>query len=193
MCSLFEERSCSWEPEELLLHSMEEKSLLADMQVLSRIKNHEPFGWRDQLKILNHGSVGFLYALGKQRLVKLTNISCSCTSVTVNLIGNGTKLVLKRTPYDREFVTTMVFDTIEDGEINFYIVVKSGTDRSLYQLEIIFHCPSGDHRIFISDICGTGYKFEMGKKIVELKQRETNNCVSVILNEETNVKLKLNN
>ena len=172
---------------------MEEKSLLADMQVLSRIKNHEPFGCRDQLKILNHGSVGFLYALGKQRLVKLTNISCSCTRVTVNLIGNGTKLVLKRTHYDREFETTMVFDTIEDGEINFYIAVKSGTDRSLYQLEIIFHCPSGDHRIFISDICGTGHKFEMGKKILELKQRETNNCVSVILNEETNVKLKLNN
>ena len=174
-----------------LLLSVDERRLLANMWISSRNKNHDPFELYDQLQILNQRSLGFLQALGKQRLVKLSNIYTLCTRVTVNLIGSGTKLVLKRTCFDREYLTSLVFDNIEGGEIEFYLGVNKGPDRSLYKLELIFHCPSGDHKIFISDICGAGHKYESGKKILALKQRNANNCVSVILNEETNVKLEL--
>ena len=117
-----------------------------------------------------------------------------CTRITVNLIGSGTKLGLKSTCFDREYLTSLVFDNIKDGEIDFYIGVNKGpTDRTLYKLEIIFSCLSGDHKIFISDIFGAGHKYETGKKIKALKQRNTSNCVSVILKDETNVKLELKN
>ena len=136
MCSLLGERSFSCELEEPLPMVPSPEESVAEIQILSR----EPFTLRDQLPNLNQGSVGFLQPLGKQRLIKLTDISCLCTRVTVNVIGTGTKL-LKKTHFDREFQTSLVIDEIEDGEIDFYIAdatVNSGTDK----LEIILHtCP----------------------------------------------------
>ena len=136
MCSLLGERSFSCELEEPLPLVPSPEESIAEIQILSR----EPFTLRDQLQNLNQGSVEFLQPLGKQRLIKLTDISCLCTRVTVNVIGTGTKL-LKKTHFDREFQTSLVFDEIEDGEIDFYIAdatVNSGTDK----LEIILHtCP----------------------------------------------------
>lgn len=177
-----------------LVLAVEERRQLANIRICTRDKNHDEFDLYDQLQILDKGSAfGFLQSLGKQRLVTLNDIYSLCTKVTVNLIGSGNKLVLKKTCFNRtKCLTSLVFDKIEDGKIDFYIGVNKGPDRSLYKLEIIFHCASGDHKILISGMVGAGHKYESGKKIKELKERSANNnCVSVILDEESNVKLEL--
>ena len=172
--------------------NQEDKRKLASIQVFSRKTLHSDFIQNDHLKI-EHNSLHFLQSFGKQRLFRIFDIESWCTSISVNLIGNGAKFMLKNESHGRQLYNSLVFDNI-DGLVEFYLKVDTKlVDNTPYNLEVIFHYENvkDEHRVFIADIRGAGHKYETGKKILALRATTLECIANVILNEESVLQLEV--
>lgn len=158
----------------------DQNNFIGHIQCFSREQNHSPFETPETLQVMSTNSFAFIQKLGKQRLIKISNIDNNCKQISVTLQG-GTKetnFTLKRSAFARSLATNLNFEG-EDltSNLEFFLAPqKQHNSENSSTLEIKFIFKSHEIVIYLVDLKAAGHKYETGKKI-RLLHRKASVCI----------------